>query len=182
MTVTKAAIIEMLKTDDRAVARALVVLNERQTADEQASEDTRYRNGRGFRPCHARMGTSMAKFFTARGYLTPKQIAYFRKPDASGKMRIEIYAGQLLEVAEAKAEARKQADAIAVMGGAVNAQPRAIPTQPASVAPSTPKTTLAAQAMLSEREMQAMEANNDIRQTREEELNKFLARCQMEKG
>jgi hypothetical protein len=193
-TVTKASIVELLKTDDRAVARALVVLNERQTADEQASEETRYRNGRGFRPCHARMGTSMAKFFTARGYLTAKQIAYFRKPDVNGKMRIEIYAGQLLEVAEAKAAARKQADAIAVMGGAVNPSPKparmvADATVPvlaafarAVAAQSTPKTTLAARAMLSEREMQEMEADNDIRQTRTEELNKFLARCQMEKG
>lgn len=99
----KLQIVELLRTSDKAIARALVVLNERQTADEQASEDTRHRNGRGFRPCHARMGTSMAKFFTARGYLTDKQIGYWRRPDKKGGMRIQIYAGQLLEVAAAKA-------------------------------------------------------------------------------
>jgi len=80
----------------------LVVLNERQTADEQSQETTKYRNGRGFRPCHSRMGTSMSKFFLARGYLTEKQTNYWRMKDRKGKMRIEIYSGQLLEVAEQK--------------------------------------------------------------------------------
>ena len=98
----KAQIVELLATNDRAVGRALMALNERQTADEQASEHTRYLNGRGFRPCHARMGTSMANFFKARGYLSPKQVAYWRKPMKDGKSRIEIYANQLVKVAEAK--------------------------------------------------------------------------------
>ena len=102
---TKAEIIELLRTNDRAICRALVVLNQRQTADEQASEGTRYNNGQGFRPCHARMGTSMAKFFQRNNYLTPKQIAYWRAAMKNGQSKIEIYAGQLLEVAEAKARA-----------------------------------------------------------------------------
>lgn len=102
---TKAQIVEMLKTRDVAVARALVVLNERQTADEQIQETVKYHNGKGFRPCHARMGTSMANFFSKNGYLSPKQIGYWRKQDKTGKMRIEIYAGQLLLIAEAKAAA-----------------------------------------------------------------------------
>ena len=101
----KLQIVELLRTNDKAVARALVVLNERQTSDEQASENTRYRNGRGFRPCHARMGTSMAKFFTKTGFLTTKQVAYWRRPDKNGGMRIQIYAAQLLEVATDKAAA-----------------------------------------------------------------------------
>jgi hypothetical protein len=99
----KQTIIELLRTRDLAVARALLVLNDRQTIDEQASENTKYANGRGFRPCHARMGTSMATFFKRNGYLSPKQIAYWRKPMKGGKMRLEIYAGQLLEVANQKA-------------------------------------------------------------------------------
>jgi hypothetical protein len=100
---TKAEIINLLRTNDKAIARALVVLNERQTADEQATENTKYANGRGFRPCHARMGTSMAQFYSRNGYLSPKQVAYWRKPMKDGKMRLEIYAGQLLEIAQAKA-------------------------------------------------------------------------------
>jgi hypothetical protein len=47
----------------------------------------------------------MAKFFADRGYLTEKQLAYWRKPNAKGTPRICKYAGQLLLVAEAKAKA-----------------------------------------------------------------------------
>ena len=99
---TKESIVSLLAHNDRAVCRALVVLNDRQTVDEQASEHTRHHNGRGFRPCHARMGTSMAKQFARKGKLTDKQIAYWRKPMRDGNMRIGIYAGQLLEEAEKK--------------------------------------------------------------------------------
>lgn len=108
--VTKAEIVTMLKTNDKAVARALLALNARQTADEQSQETVKYDNGQGFRPCHARMGTSMANFFTKFGYLSPKQIAYWRKLDRTGKMRIEIYAGQLLIVAQAKAATKALLD------------------------------------------------------------------------
>lgn len=101
----KQDIIDLLRTNDKAIARALLVLNERQTADEQVTEDTKYRNGQGFRPCHARMGSSMAKFYARTGYLSPRQVAYWRQPQKDGKMRIGIYAGQLLEIAESKARA-----------------------------------------------------------------------------
>lgn len=100
---TKESIVKLLATNDQAVCRALVVLTARQTADEQTSEQTRYLNGQGYRPCHARMGASMSKFFEARGYLTPKQIAYWRVKDKTGSMRIGIYSSQLLEVAREKA-------------------------------------------------------------------------------
>ncbi len=103
----KADIIKLLQTNDKAIARALVVLNERQTADEQRSEDTKYHNGIGFTGADAKMGTSMAKFYEARGYLSPKQLAYWKKPNVKGVWRICKYAGQLLEIAEAKAAAAK---------------------------------------------------------------------------
>jgi len=106
---SKEGIIKLLREDDRAIARALLVLTARQTADEQATANTRYLNGRGYRPCHARMGTSMSQFFQKRGYLTPQQIAYWRMKDKTGKMRIEIYAGQLLEEAQTKAKAKQTA-------------------------------------------------------------------------
>jgi hypothetical protein len=93
----------MLLTNPKAVTRALIVLNERQTYDEQSSETTKHHNNRGFRPCHAKMGTSMAKFAIKAGFLTPKQVAYWWRKEASGKARIEIYATQLHKVALAKA-------------------------------------------------------------------------------
>jgi hypothetical protein len=96
----KEKIVRLLETNDKAVARALVRLNERQTFDEQDHKDTKYRNGKGFRPAHARMGTSMAEFFTRNGYLSPKQVNYWRMLDKKGNMRIGIYANQLLEIME----------------------------------------------------------------------------------
>ena len=103
MALTKDHILELLRTNDTAVARALLALTARQTADERQDEHTKYLNGKGFRPCHARKGTSMAGFYTRNGYLSPRQIAYWRMPMRSGQMRIGIYAGQLLKVAQEKA-------------------------------------------------------------------------------
>jgi hypothetical protein len=98
----KRYIIQLLENNDKAIIRALIVLNERQTRDEQASEDTKYNNGVGFTPADAKMGTSMAEFYTRRGYLTDKQIEYWKKPDRKGVLRICKYAGQLLDAAKAK--------------------------------------------------------------------------------
>lgn len=100
---TKQAIVEMLRTRDAAIARALVALTAHQTADEKVQEVVKYQNGEGYRPCHARMGTSMSEFYQKNGYLSPKQIAYWRHLDKNGKMRIEIYANQLLRIAQQKA-------------------------------------------------------------------------------
>jgi len=95
-------IVNLLRTNDKAVARALVVLTERQTSDEQVAERTKHVNGRGFRPAHAKMGTAMAKFYLRTGYLSPKQIAYWRVRGKQG-MRISIYWRQLLQEANLKA-------------------------------------------------------------------------------
>lgn len=103
MTTTKAQILNLLNSNDKAIARALVVLNERQTADEQRSEGTLHHNGRGFTPADARMGTSMAGYYSRNKVLSTKQIAYWRKPNAKGIPRINKYAGQLVEIAAEKA-------------------------------------------------------------------------------
>lgn len=99
---TKQTIRALLDTNDAAVARALVALNERQNVEEQQQKNTKYLNGRGFRPCHARMGTSMAEWYKKTGFLTPRQIAYWRKRDRTGTSRIGVYAAQLLIVAAEK--------------------------------------------------------------------------------
>jgi hypothetical protein len=102
MSVTADTIREKLLTDDRWLARALVALNERQTADERREETVKYRNDRGFRPAHAKRGTGMAQFYLRTGFLTPRQIAWWRARTESGKTRIEIYASQLAKVVEEK--------------------------------------------------------------------------------
>jgi len=201
--VTKSEIITLLRTNDRAIARALVVLADRQTADEQASESTRYDNGRGFRPCHARMGTSMAKFFRARGYLSAKQVAYWRAAMKSGQMRIEIYAGQLMDAAKVKAAARAVATQVSDKSGGPHGVYRPAtnmvkvngewerPANPyigcdvgnmmeermvrMEMDPSDPSI-----GQIDEAAMQAMDAEDDRRQTELDEQRKFLARLQME--
>ena len=103
-TLTKERIVTLLATNDKAIGRALLALRARQTLDEVQSQHTRHHNNRGFRPCDARMGTSMANFFGTRGYLTPKQLAYWRRPTKTHDMRISVYANQLLIVAEERAK------------------------------------------------------------------------------
>jgi hypothetical protein len=115
MTLTANDIVNLLTNNDKAVGRALIVLRNRQTADEQVSETTKHHNNRGFRPCHARMGTSMANFFEKTGYLTPKQVAYWRQYEKTGKMRIAIYWRQLLEEAAHKAAAKQRKEDAAVI-------------------------------------------------------------------
>jgi hypothetical protein len=102
---SKQQILDLLNTSNKAIARALVVLNERQVRDEQVSEQTRYQNGIGFTPADARMGTSMANFYSKFNRLSDKQIAYWRKPNVKGVPRINKYAGQLVEIAQEKAAA-----------------------------------------------------------------------------
>lgn len=97
-TWTKEKIIDLLATNDVAVGRALVRLNQRQTADEQVAYDAKHRNNMGFRPCHAAVGTKMATYFAKTGKFSPKQAAYWRVRDKNGNMRIGIYANQLLTI------------------------------------------------------------------------------------
>lgn len=112
----KVEIVQLLQTNDKAIARALVVLNERQTSVEQSAESTINHNGVGFTPADARMGTSMAQFYARRGYLTEKQLAYWKKPNVRGVWRICKYAGQLLEIANEKAKAAKMMEPVGDVG------------------------------------------------------------------
>ena len=52
----------ILLRNDAAVERAIVVLFQRQTSDEQSSADTRHHNDRGFSCTDARAGTRFARF------------------------------------------------------------------------------------------------------------------------
>lgn len=104
---TKEQIIEVLRNNDRAVARALVLLNNRQTSEERIQGRVTVADGRGFNAAHAKRGTGMANFYLRTGFLTQRQLAWWRAPvTKSGVSRIELYAEQLVELAAAKA-ARK---------------------------------------------------------------------------
>lgn len=103
----KEDIINLLSCNDRAICRALVVLKNRQTADEIQSQHTSHDNGRGFTGFDGMIGTSMAQFYEKTGFLTPKQLAYWKKPMKNGVPRIGKYWKQLIEEACAKAERKE---------------------------------------------------------------------------
>jgi hypothetical protein len=44
----------------------------------------------------------MAQFYLRTGFLTPRQLAWWRARTESGRSRIEIYANQLVRVAAEK--------------------------------------------------------------------------------
>lgn len=163
---TKEYIVKLLETNDKAVARALVVLNNNQTTTEQRSETTINRNGEGFRPCHARMGTSMAEFYQKRGYLSPKQIAYWRMKDKSGAMRIAIYWRQLVEAAEAK-------KAVVAVSAATSLNTTANVPEPEIRMNNI-------QQCPDEAEMQRMEVENDRLQSQKEEWMKHIRKSKLE--
>lgn len=90
-------VIQMLHSDTpqgrRAVERALLVLLDRQTADERSQETTTHRNSRGFTQADARMMTSLAKQVLSSGYpkgkqLSPRQRAWLLRPNKAGISRI----------------------------------------------------------------------------------------------
>lgn len=103
---------ELLRNNSRAVGRALIALRNRQTADEVATESTRWQNGRGFTAAHARRGVSMANFFERTGFLTPRQLAWWRAPAGKSTSRIGQYSLQLLEVAKEREQMRPQSASV----------------------------------------------------------------------
>lgn len=99
MLVTKEYVIHLLATNEKAVGRALIRLTRRQTIDERRDQETKYDNDRGFRPCHARLGQKAAGYFEYYGRMHPDHLAFWRARQKDGKMRIEVYAGQLARIA-----------------------------------------------------------------------------------
>ncbi len=104
---SREAIIDLLARNDRAVGRALLVLKNNQTADEQQTTDSKYTNNIGFTKSDAGPGTGMALFFERYNRLTPAQLQYWRTPVGKSKtIRIGIYWRQLKKAAEEKLEER----------------------------------------------------------------------------
>jgi len=102
--VTRDTIARMLKNPNRkyvetVVGRALVALLQRQTRDEQRSNDTREHNGVGFSGADGRSGTLTAKSFMKNGGLLDWQLARWTKPAKNGYPRLAKYAKQLNEIA-----------------------------------------------------------------------------------
>lgn len=97
----------LLLSNPRAIERALLVLLDRQTFDEQQAGDTKYHNGVGFTGVDAEFMTSLAQRVRAGRGLTPKQLACMQKTNAKGLCKLAKYHKQLIEEIEKK-EAAKQ--------------------------------------------------------------------------
>ena len=78
-TWTREEIEQLINTNDRMVERSMVVLWERQTRDEQASQTTNHHNGMGFTGWSARSGTYFAEWVQSGRRLTGKHLAKARK-------------------------------------------------------------------------------------------------------
>ena len=76
---TKEEIHELVQTNDIVLYRALKKLYDCQTADEQASGETKEHNGAGFNSVDAQFLTSVAEFMIRNGFLTEKQKVITRK-------------------------------------------------------------------------------------------------------
>jgi len=94
---TAEAVAALLDRDQLAVERAVVAIFHRQTADEQAAETTKHRNGRGFAACHASRGSYYARWIMAGRRLSGPHIQHARR-------MMKHYAGQLLEVIHERLE------------------------------------------------------------------------------
>jgi hypothetical protein len=106
--VTRDSLAQMLRNPnpsyvETVVGRALVALLQRQTKDEQATNDTRVWNSVGFSGADARSGTLTAKsFIKNRGKLQPWQVEKWTKPAKNGYPRLCKYAEQLNQIAVEK--------------------------------------------------------------------------------
>jgi hypothetical protein len=100
---TEAQIVELLNTNDRAVERAIIVLHQRQTLDEQVERQTKHTNHIGFRQNHAPRLSYYARLLRMGNHLYPSQLSVARK-------WVVMYRKQLTEIANAK-EIDRQEDA-----------------------------------------------------------------------
>lgn len=98
---TKELITKLILEDDAALCRAVVVIYDRQTADEKSTAETKHDNGLGFTGADAKLLTSFARQIIKRQekkvspLLSDKQIPWARK-------KMKKYSGQLLLVHKEK--------------------------------------------------------------------------------
>ena len=87
---TKDSIKDLLKHNDKALIRAILVIYSYQTDNEKAWGETKYDNGMGFNGLDANLLSSFAQQYEQRHFLTDKQLFIARK-------KMPKYAGQLLK-------------------------------------------------------------------------------------
>jgi hypothetical protein len=89
---TRGEIENMVRTNDRAVERAMLALLSRQTQDEQTQGTVNHHNGKGFAASNSKSGTYFAKWVESGRNLTGKHL------DKARKIALH-HAGQLTDIA-----------------------------------------------------------------------------------
>lgn len=93
---TKERILEKLEQFPKWVERGIVAIYEKQTNEEQATENTRYYNNVGFSAFHAKQGSYYAKWILSGKHLSGPHLHKARK-------MIKHYAQQLVDIANKRA-------------------------------------------------------------------------------
>jgi len=93
---------ELLLRSRLAMERALMVVYQNQTYDEQAMEATVVKNGVGFTAYDAEFMSSLAKWVESGRHLSAGQLRVLRKKNKSGICRMARYHRQLIEAIERK--------------------------------------------------------------------------------
>lgn len=91
-----ATIKNKLATNKAWIERALVVLHDRQTIDEQATQHTAHDNNKGFNKPDARRMSFVASFLKSGGHLTEEKALKVYGP------KLQKYAKQLARIAQEK--------------------------------------------------------------------------------
>ena len=94
----RGSINRLLLRNPKAVEKALILLHDRQTTDEQQTGQTSHANKRGFGAFDAEIFSSFAMQIKRGRWLSPKQIAVCLKLDKHGNPRIGRYWAQLAEL------------------------------------------------------------------------------------
>jgi hypothetical protein len=104
-TWTKERMFKLLDSNHAAVERALVVLLERQTPDEQVTHSTHHLNAEGFSAAHSGRGTTYAKWVLhglSQGLKYGQCIKSSLHKELARRL-VKHYWKQLIQEAEAKA-------------------------------------------------------------------------------
>lgn len=92
---------KQIEEKDATAIHALLFIYDKQEEEEREYEHTHYANGVGFNKSDAEFGSSLARQYRNRGFLSPKQMGFVRK-------LIRKYAGQIVEIKLAEGEIRKE--------------------------------------------------------------------------
>lgn len=87
----------LFQTNAKAVERAIILLHDRQTADERARQATAHHNSRGFNGTDAPILSSFADRIRSGRSLTDRQLAVVRKARRGGFSMLAKYHRQILE-------------------------------------------------------------------------------------